>query len=659
MHSISTIEIFSVFFFLVSIPATRSVSLSFNLSSFGSYENYRSINTNGDAYFSPQGIQLTPSEFNVSQIARVGRATYIEPLHLWDKNSGNLADFSTRFSFVIDSSGSPDFGDGITFFFAPVYSTIKLSTAHGASIGLNTDNGYANSSAETFFAVEFDTYQNSFDPSIPHVGIDVNSMVSVTSANWHNDITQGRENEAWISYSGRSKILSVNFTNIFNNVTSQGSLSFEIDLRDYMPEKVLFGFSGATGSYFERHTIKSWVFSSNLNLDITPKELPINPAIPKKKGLVFGLGIGLPTLILVLGFVVWFLNKFKKKRRCTKSDLDNEFERGAGAKKFSYIELANGTNDFAEGSKLGEGGFGKVYKGVLKGTQVAVKRLSSGSDQGVTEYESEVRIISQLRHRNLVKLIGWCHEIKDELLLVYDFLPNGSLDSHLFRRNSVVLAWEVRYKIAQGLASALLYLHQGWDQCVLHRDIKSSNIMLDSNFDAKLGDFGLARLVDHDKGSRTTLPAGTIGYRAPEYLVSCRASKESDVYSFGVVLLEITCGRKAIDGRFQENVLVEWVWKLYGAGKILEAADQSSRILKQNREEMERLLVVGLWCAHPDNQHRPKIREAMNAMNPEAELPHNLPQVMATRRYLTSYSNMVTSSGVNYNSSGRGTLRYN
>ncbi|XP_075478534.1 L-type lectin-domain containing receptor kinase IX.1-like [Primulina tabacum] len=656
---ISTIEIFSVCF-LFSIPATLSVSLSFNFSSFGSFENNRFINTTGDAYISPQGIQLTPNEFNVSRVETVGRATYIDPLYLWDKNSGNLCDFSTHFSFVIDSSGGTNFADGITFFLAPVYSSIK-SNAFGGSIGLNTDNVYSNSSAETFFAVEFDTYTNFFDPSSPHVGININSMISVATANWQNDITQGKQNEAWISYSGSSKILSVNFTNFLNNTITLGSLSTVIDLRDVMPEKVMFGFSGATGAYFERNTVKSWDFSSNLTIEDGKRK--------KKRGgreLAIGLGVGLPILILVLGFVGCFLKKkkYNKESRDTHTyaidpSMDNEFQRGTGAKKFLYAELSRGTNHFAEELKLGEGGFGGVYRCFLKETNsyVAVKRVSSGSHQGLKEYASEVKIISQLRHRNLVQLIGWCHE-RGELLLVYEHLPNGSLYSNIFKHNSV-LTWEVRYKIAQGLASALLYLHEEWDQCVVHRDIKSSNIMLDSNFNAKLGDFGLARLVDHDKGSQTTIVAGTRGYMAPEYVISGRASKESDVYSFGVVLLEITCGKKAIEARSQENnivVLVEWVWKLYGAGKILEAVDQDL-VIKQNGEEMERLLVVGLWCVHPDNRHRPTIRQAMNVMNFEAQLPV-LPSVLPVPIYYSPSMNMVTSSGVNYSISGSDSLEY-
>ena len=244
--------------------------------------------------------------------------------------------------------------------------------------------------------------------------------------------------------------------------------------------------------------------------------------------------------------------------------IDDEFEKGTGPKRFTYHELSRATNSFAEVGKLGEGGFGGVYKGLLSdsNTEVAVKRVSRGSKQGKKEYISEVKIISRLRHSNLVQLLGWCHE-KGELLLVYEFLPNGSLDAHLFG-GKIMLTWIVRYKIALGLASALLYLHDEWEQCVVHRDIKSNNVMLDSNFNAKLGDFGLARLVDHDLGSQTTVLAGTMGYLAPECVTTGKFSKESDVYSFGVVALEIACGRKPVEPRDEPSKvrMLEWVWDL-------------------------------------------------------------------------------------------------
>ncbi|KAM0028562.1 putative protein kinase RLK-Pelle-L-LEC family [Helianthus debilis subsp. tardiflorus] len=219
---------------------------------------------------------------------------------------------------------------------------------------------------------------------------------------------------------------------------------------------------------------------------------------------------------------------------------------------------------------------------------------------------------------------------KGELLLVYEFLENGSLDLHLFKRKSL-LTWSTRYKIAHGLASALLYLHEEWEQYVLHRDIKSSNVMLDSNFNAELGDFGLAKLVDHENDAETTMVAGTIGYMAPEYVTTGKASKESDVFSFGVVALEIACGRKPIDPHAEERKtkLVEWVWDLYGTGTLLEAADPS---LGSNfvEEEMTCLMIVGLWCAHPDSKLRPMMKQAIQVLNSEASLPilpSNMPYV--------------------------------
>ncbi|KAI7738483.1 hypothetical protein M8C21_024862 [Ambrosia artemisiifolia] len=316
-----------------------------------------------------------------------------------------------------------------------------------------------------------------------------------------------------------------------------------------------------------------------MNLGPNPAKLGPSPQPTEEKNnkvrLIVGILVGtLVTFIFLFmfSFVLW-RRKEKKKKEAEEHEaeessfeveMNNKFEKGSGPKRFSYQELAHCTSDFAEAEKLGEGGFGGVYKGFLKDldTYIAVKRVSKSSKQGMKEYASEVSIISQLRHRNLVQLIGWCHK-KGEFLLVYEYMENGSLDSHLFKGKSL-LTWGKRYKILHGLASALVYLHEEWEQCVLHRDIKSSNVMLDSNFNAKLGDFGLAKLVDHEKGSQTTVLAGTLGYMAPECLVTGRATKESDVFSFGVVALEIACGRKPIEDKAQENQvrLLEWVWDL-------------------------------------------------------------------------------------------------
>ncbi|GLT42187.1 hypothetical protein SLA2020_162030 [Shorea laevis] len=359
------------------------------------------------------------------------------------------------------------------------------------------------------------------------------------------------------------------------------------------------------------------------------------------------IGTVLPTIgsilfsISSIVFIIKVFLYYRSKRKRKENDLDvlafdvsfgDEFGNGMGPREFSYDELAIATKNFIDEEKLGEGGFGAVYKGFMRdsNTNVAVKRLSSRSEQGIKEYASEVKIISQLRHKNLVKLIGWCHE--KELLLAYEFMPGGSLDSHLFNGRSL-LPWEIRYKIVHGLASVLFYLHEEGDFCVLHRDIKASNIMLDSAFNAKLGDFGLARLVDHEKGSQTTILAGTRGYIAPECHRTGKASKESDVYSFGIVALEIACGRKSIGRRYDEDQasLVDWVWKAHGDQMLLVVVDKKLST-NFNVKEMECLLLVGLWCAHPSPNMRPSIRQAIQVLNFEASLP-NLPNKIPTPNY--------------------------
>nr|XP_029116935.1 L-type lectin-domain containing receptor kinase IX.1 [Elaeis guineensis] len=357
--------------------------------------------------------------------------------------------------------------------------------------------------------------------------------------------------------------------------------------------------------------------------------------------MFLGLGIGAVVLLCGLGALLWFMRRrFGKKGDRGKKEVDMSidslisvaFEKGSGPRRFPYSVLESATKNFMEEGKLGGGGFGEVYKGVLHDSklEVAIKRISRGSKQGRKEYISEVTIISRLRHRNLVQLIGYCHE-KGDLLLVYEYMPNKSLDYHLYNDRSL-LAWPERYKIALGLASALLYLHEEWEQCVIHRDVKPSNVMLDSGFNAKLGDFGLARLMDHDSNRETTVLAGTRGYIAPEYAITGKASKETDIYSFGVVILEIACGRKPteVEGKDDKMNLVEWVWELYGNGKCLAAADQRLG-MEFDEQQMVYLMVVGLWCAHPDRDQRPSMRQAINVLKfdtPLPPLPPNMPVAM-------------------------------
>jgi serine/threonine protein kinase len=214
-------------------------------------------------------------------------------------------------------------------------------------------------------------------------------------------------------------------------------------------------------------------------------------------------------------------------------------------------------------------------------------------------------------------------------------VPNGSLEAHLYGAG-MALTWPSRYEIVLGLGSALLYLHEGCKQCVVHRDVKPSNIMLDASFAAKLGDFGLAKLLDHGSSLETAFLAGTMGYMDPEYAASGRASTASDVYSFGIVLLEICCGRRPVLPREKSirSVLLEWVWDLYGRGESLQAVDKR---LNGDFDEtqMQCVLAVGLWCAHPDRGARPSIKQALAVLQFEAPLP-GLPPKMPVPTYTTS-----------------------
>ncbi|XP_047047565.1 L-type lectin-domain containing receptor kinase IX.1-like [Lolium rigidum] len=408
------------------------------------------------------------------------------------------------------------------------------------------------------------------------------------------------------------------------------------------------------------------------DITLPPESPPASSPLPEGSssssgtGLVAGLSVGSVLLLIIFGsFICLSLRRRQRKQAKILEQqleegsffdgddpaMEDDFEKGTGPKRFRYGELAIATDNFSNENKLGEGGFGSVYRGHLKemNLDVAIKRVSKGSKQGRKEYASEVTIISRLRHRNLVQLIGWCHG-GGQLLLVYELMPNGSLDTHLYGgNNAAVLPWPVRHEIALGLASALLYLHQEWEQCVLHRDIKPSNVMLDGSFAAKLGDFGLARLVDHGRGSHTTVLAGTMGYMDPECMMSGKTSAESDVYSFGVVLLEIACGRRPlVMAKHEDDAvhLTQWVWDWYGKGRILDAADE--RLEGEfNGGQLECVMTVGLWCAHPDRSLRPSIRQAVNVLRFEAPLP-SLPASMPVATFMpqvgafTSTSSAVT-----------------
>ncbi|KAK9277177.1 hypothetical protein L1049_006716 [Liquidambar formosana] len=297
-----------------------------------------------------------------------------------------------------------------------------------------------------------------------------------------------------------------------------------------------------------------------------------------------------------------------------------------GAKSwFSYEELMEVTNGFSQQNILGQGGFGCVYKGLLPdGRVVAVKELKAGGEQGEREFRAEVEIISRVHHRYLVSLVGYCIA-EHHRLLIYEFVPNKTLEHHLHGKGLPVLDWAKRVKIALGAARGLAYLHEDCHPKIIHRDIKSANILLDDAFEAQVADFGLAKLTNDTSTHVSTRVMGTFGYMAPEYASSGKLTDRSDVYSFGVVLLELVTGRKAVDESqpMGDESLVEWARPLLNraleTGNFGDFVDQ--RLGKNYVEsEMFRMIEAAAACVRHSAPKRPRMVQVVRALDSEGEM---------------------------------------
>ncbi|CAI0407082.1 unnamed protein product [Linum tenue] len=351
------------------------------------------------------------------------------------------------------------------------------------------------------------------------------------------------------------------------------------------------------------------------------------PSAPEGKLLCLILGGGnknaskilMATVIPVvgaatLGFIVIF---FCRRRRLKGSRIRNQSHRDASEAadeisneeflQFDFATMRAATKDFADESKLGEGGFGVVYKGILSNEQeVAVKRLGRDSRQGDIEFKNEVKLVAKLQHRNLVRLLGFCLE-GEERLLVYEFVPNASLDHFLFDANRQMnLNWERRYKIIEAITRGMVYLHEDSRLRIIHRDLKASNILLDAEMNPKISDFGMARLFDMDETQgKTNRIVGTYGYMAPEYAMHGQFSAKSDVFSFGVLVLEIVSGHQNCyvhSGSTIES-LISYVYKNWRNGTYTNLVDPS--LGTRPGAEVARCIHIGLLCVQENINDRP------------------------------------------------------
>ncbi|CAI9755868.1 unnamed protein product [Fraxinus pennsylvanica] len=653
----SSFKFFWALFFFFIFP--QSFSISFfprnNVTLFGDafLNNHTIILTQEHSCTpppSPQAVALASPPPSITSLSGLGRAFYVNPIRFLDPSSNATGSFSCRFSFTITSTPSCPSGEGLAFFITSNTGSFSLSDGH---MGLPADF------QDSYVAVEFDT---TFNPSLEdinsnHIGIDVNSVKSLASVDVVSkgiNLRGGKEITTWIEYRDSEKMIRVwvGYSNQIRPISPV--LEAQIDLSKQFKEFMHVGFSASNGNGSAIHTVDRWRFktffgflSSTMPMDTVEEgdcfmcvpgdsNLEINTfdySQSTKRILNMALIVGglAAVMILLAAFLVICCIRLIKRKRIRRARSEHQmrrFRRGTMVPQMlSLTEIKSATNGFNQDKIIGEGASAVVYEGKIPSCgSVAIKRFvqdNSKIDPSISRIPFNTELATMmgcLKHKNLVQLQGWCCE-RNELVLVYELMANGSLDKILHNRTSLTkfLTWERRLNVIRGVASALIYLHEECESQIIHRDVKTCNILLDAEFNAKLGDFGLAEVYRHSFRTRdATVPAGTMGYLAPEYAFSGVPTVKTDVYSFGVVVLEVASGRRPVDE--ERLVITDYVWDLWEQGVILEAADP--KLMGHfNRMEMERTLIVGLSCAYPNCEKRPVMREAARMLKGESPIP--------------------------------------
>ncbi|KAI3941225.1 hypothetical protein MKX01_029799 [Papaver californicum] len=539
--------------FLILLTTSSSINaLDFLFNSF----NTSDLTLIQDAKVDSSVIRLT----NDTNQFSIVRAFYPLPIPIKTNSNNNtqISSFSTSFVFSILPQITSSPGFGLAF-------VLSTSTSPPGAISGQYFGIFSNSTVPTvspLLAIEFDTGRNPEfnDLDENHVGIDLNNVESAKTqtAGYYNssngdefvpvNMRNGQNIRVWIEFDGTRFEINVTIAPVGVSKPSKPLLAYRDSvIADYVSDQMFIGFSASEVTWIEPQRILAWSFSDTGSIarDINVTGLPVflpdsSSSSSISAGAIAGIVIG--------SFLCISLNgKFHSG-----GEEDNEIEEWEleyWPHRFSYEELYESTKGFSRDELLGFGGFGKVYKGTQQnGTEVAVKCVSHDSKQGLREFMAEISSMGRLQHKNLVHIKGWCRK-GSELMLVYDYLPNG------------ILNWIGRQQVMIDVAEGLHYLHYGWDQVVLHRDIKSSNILLDTEMRGRLGDFGLAKLYQHGQVPGTTRVVGTLGYLAPELALS-----------------------KCVDVRI--------------AGEY-------------RSDEIERVLKLGLACCHPVPRQRPTMKEVV------------------------------------------------
>ncbi|CAN6231218.1 unnamed protein product [Urochloa humidicola] len=578
------------------LPA-QTTTFSFNFSNTSSYDLKRDLRLEGDA--TQNGNRLIDLNINPKLIRATGLMSYTYPVRFYDGTT--LASFSTRFTFEIVPVPYP--GDGMAFFLSGFPSRMGPS---GGALGLY------NVSAQSI-GVEFDTWKNEWDPDGKHIGININNNVmSSNTTSLPNSVNLSGTMTATITFDSITGMLVASL--LLHDHPSIEPVVVSLELQNpksLLPGDVAVGFAGSTAGP-EGHLLHTWSFNSTF--------APSTPPHKGRKRIVLVTLVVAPILALFICGIVSFKfikRRIKGKGKTKAKEEDEALVWVAGSSEFmvyDFLQVLEATNNFSEENKLGQGGFGPVYKGQFQdGLEIAVKRLSSHSGQGFREFKNEIELIAKLQHTNLVRLLGCCSQ-GDERLLIYEYMPNKSLDFYIFDEiQRALVDWNKRLAIIEGISQGILYLHKHSRLRVIHRDLKASNILLDREMNPKISDFGLAKIFSlTDTEGNTKRIVGTYGYMAPEYASEGLFSVKSDVFSFGVLILEVISGKKTSSfHRYGEFInLLGHAWQLWKDGLWLQLIDTSVGG-ECHTLQIGRCINIALLCVQENAVDRPNMSEVV------------------------------------------------
>ncbi|KAL1203166.1 putative L-type lectin-domain containing receptor kinase VII.2 [Cardamine amara subsp. amara] len=588
-------------FIFVFLATTQFLIRSISCVDFVYNSNFTTTNTLlvGTTVTSPPSILILTNQAR----ATVGRALY--PYRISTASSNSAVPFSTSFIFsLVPDKNIDDYYYGFAFVF--LHSSETFASDFGVEFGYSYSN---------------------------NVSINNGSFTSISSAlagfygGRKGDrftelrLNSGENYQAWIEFNGST--INVTMSRAGSRKPIKPLISIPLNLTGVLLDDMFVGFTVSTGDLVQTHRrIISWSFSNSdfsIGDALITKNLPSfklsDDSVLKSKGFIAGVSVSTFVLLVsVTGLLLCFY-VIKRRRRGLDEDVE-DWETEYWPHRVRYRDVLEATKGFSEENMIGYGGNSKVYRGVLEGNEVAVKRIMMSPREsvgGTSEFLAEVSSLGRLRHKNIVGLRGWTKKGGESLILIYEYMENGSVDTRIFDCDEM-LNWEQRMRVIKDVASGMLYLHEGWESKVLHRDIKSSNVLLDKDMNAKVGDFGLAKLQNTNKEMvSTTCVVGTTGYMAPELFKTGRASAQTDVYSFGVFVLEVVCGRRPIEeGR---EGIVESMWGLMEKDKVVDGLDEKIKARGRfETKDVEMVMRIGLFCVHHDPRVRPKMRQVVQIL---------------------------------------------